>query len=78
MRFGQDDSGARWISSGCEGYCKITDPASNKVSNTHDINRKMNGAIRFKDAVSKTQVTLQRSEVIEITQDQFVAAAARK
>lgn len=63
---------------GCAGYYKITDPASNKVYYTQDINRKMNGAIRFKDAVSKTQVTLQQSEVIEITQDQFEAAAASK
>ena len=63
---------------GCAGYYKITDPASNKVYYTQDINRKMNGAIRFKDEVSKTQVTLQQSEVIEITQDQFEAAAARK
>ncbi|MBN2106140.1 MAG: hypothetical protein JW832_01860 [Deltaproteobacteria bacterium] len=63
---------------GCAGYYKITDPASNKVYYTQDINRKMNGAIRFKDEVSKTQVTLQQSEVIEITQDQFEAAAAAK
>jgi hypothetical protein len=63
---------------GCAGYYKITDPASNKVYYTQDINRKMNGAIRFKDEVSKTQVTLQQSEVIEITQDQFEAAAASK
>ena len=63
---------------GCAGYYKITDPASNKVYYTQDINRKMGGAIRFKDAVSKTHVTLQQSEIIEITQDQFEAAATAK
>ena len=63
---------------GCAGYYKITDPASNKVYYTQDISRKVGGAIGFKDAVSKTHVTLQQSEILEITQDQFEAAANAK
>jgi uncharacterized protein YceK len=59
--------------SGCASYYKVTDPASGKVYYTEDIDKKSSGAIEFKDEVTKTQVTLPTTEVMEITEDQFEA-----
>ena len=59
--------------SGCASYYKVTDPASGKVYYTEDIDKKGSGAIEFKDEASKTDVTLQASEVMEITKDQYKA-----
>jgi hypothetical protein len=55
-------------------YYKVTDPISGRVYYTDNVQRKGDGgAVRFKDAVSRTEVTLSASEVMEITQDQFKA-----
>jgi hypothetical protein len=59
--------------SGCASYYKVMDPVSGKVYYTEDIDNEANGAIRFKDEVTKTQVTLPESEVMKITEDQYKA-----
>jgi len=59
--------------SGCASYYKVTDPATGKVYYTEDIDKKGSGTIQFKDEVTKTQVTLPTSEVMEITEDQYKA-----
>jgi len=59
--------------SGCASYYKVMDPASGRVYYTDKIDEKGNGAIQFKDEVSKTHVTLPQSEVMEITEDQYKA-----
>jgi uncharacterized protein YceK len=59
--------------SGCASYFKITDPATGKVYYSEDIEKKSSGAIEFKDEVTKSQVTLPTSEVMEITEDQYRA-----
>ncbi|HPC85295.1 MAG TPA: hypothetical protein P5238_09655 [Smithellaceae bacterium] len=58
---------------GCANYYKIVDPVSKSVYYTQSIDKKGNGVIQFKDQVSKNQVTLPQSEVMEITEDQFMA-----
>jgi hypothetical protein len=58
---------------GCATYYKVTDPASGKAYYTDKVQRTGSGAVRFKDAVSRTEVTLSASEVMEITEDQFKA-----
>jgi uncharacterized protein YceK len=58
---------------GCASYYKVTDPASGRVYYTDDIDKKASGAIEFKDEVTKSQVTLPTSEVMEITEDQYKA-----
>lgn len=58
---------------GCGTYYKITDPATGKVYYTDEIDDKKGGAIRFKDSSSRNLVTLQESEVMEITKDEFEA-----
>jgi len=67
-----------FVISGCASYYKIVDPVSSKVYYTDDIKNKGNGAIQFKDEVSKTKVTLPQSEVIEITEDQYKADTRSK
>lgn len=57
--------------SGCASYYKVMDPVSGKTYYTDDISTQANGAIRFKDEVSKARVTLPVSEVMEITEDQY-------
>ncbi len=58
---------------GCASYYKITDPGSGRAYYTDHIDNKGNGVIRFKDENTKQQVTLNASEVMEITEDQFKA-----
>lgn len=63
---------------GCAGnYYRISDPATGKVYYSQDIKRKNSGAIQFKDDISKTQVTLQQSEIMEITEDQYEAGVKK-
>ena len=59
---------------GCVSYYRITDPVSGNVYYTKDIDHESGGAIVFKDEVSRREVTLQQSEVMEIKKDQFDAA----
>jgi hypothetical protein len=60
---------------GCAHYYKVTDPGSGKTYYTNHIKNKGHGVIRFKDGVSRTQVTLSGSEVMKITKDQYKANA---
>jgi len=57
--------------SGCTTYYKITDPASNKVFYTTDIDKERSGAITFTDQKSKQKVTLQSSGISEISSDEY-------
>ena len=60
---------------GCGGnYYRVNDPAGNKQYYTSDINQTKAGAITFKDEKSGSVVTLQSSEVKEISEDEFKAA----
>jgi uncharacterized protein YcfL len=56
---------------GCGSYYKITDPASKSVYYATDIEETKGGAIKFKDAKSGSDVTLQSSEVKEINSEEF-------
>lgn len=58
---------------GCASYYKVVDPVSKNVYYTQSLDKKGSGVIQFKDQVSKNQVTLPQSEVMEITEDQFMA-----
>ncbi|HNV56259.1 MAG TPA: hypothetical protein PLZ82_01110 [Smithellaceae bacterium] len=58
---------------GCASYYKVVDPVSKSVYYTQSIDNKGNGVIQFKDQVSKNKVTLPQSEIMEITEDQFMA-----
>lgn len=56
---------------GCASYYKVTDPASKNVYYTEDIDQMKYGAVKFKDAKTGSDVTLQSSEVKEIDSKEF-------
>jgi hypothetical protein len=60
---------------GCGGdFYRVNDPAGDKQYYTKDIKQTKSGAITFKDEKSGSKVTLQSSEVKEISEDEFKAA----
>ena len=60
---------------GCGGdYYRVNDPSGAKQYYTTDIDHTKAGAITFKDAKSGSVVTLQSSEIKEISKDEFKAA----
>ncbi len=59
--------------SGCSDYYKIRDPVSGTVYYTNDFEKKSGGAIRFKDIVTQQLITLNNSEVMRITKDEYRA-----
>jgi hypothetical protein len=59
---------------GCATYYKVNDPAGSKLYYTTEIDKTKAGAITFKDEKSGSTVTLQSSEVKEISADEFNAA----
>jgi hypothetical protein len=60
---------------GCGGnYYRVNDPAGDRQYYTSDIEQSRTGAITFKDEKSGSVVTLQSSEIKEISEDEFEAA----
>ena len=62
------------LATGCTHYYKVRDPGGSKDYYTTDIDRTKAGAIKVKDKKTGATVTLQSSEVIEISEDEFNAA----
>ncbi|HEX4968476.1 MAG TPA: hypothetical protein VFV44_08150, partial [Nitrospiraceae bacterium] len=66
--------GMAGLLAGCGGnYYKVNDPAGQRLYYTTEIERSKAGAISFKDKKSGSKVTLQSSEVKEISEDEFNA-----
>jgi hypothetical protein len=61
---------------GCFGsYYMVRDPASGTQYYTTDVDKAgMSGAVKFKDTKSGSEVTLQSSEVKEISKDDYKKA----
>ena len=67
--------GMAGLLAGCGGnYYKVNDPAGSRVYYTTDIDTSKSGAIKLKDEKTGAIVTLQSSEVKEISQEEFEAA----
>lgn len=62
---------------GCASYYKVTDPATGKDYYTETVERK-GGGVTFEDVNTRATVTLQSSEVLEISKDQFKANTGKK
>jgi hypothetical protein len=59
---------------GCTTYYKVSDPASGHSYYTKKVKeRGGSGAIKFEDEKTKSTVTLQSSEIKEISKDEFEA-----
>jgi len=63
---------------GCGGYYMIKDPTTGNVYYTTDIKEKKGGAVKFTDEQTKTNVTLQNSEIKEIPKKEFKSALEAK
>ncbi len=62
---------------GCGGYWIVTDPTTKNVYYTKDLVESSRG-LRFIDAKTGNEVTLQNTELKEITKDEFKAAIGKK
>jgi len=58
---------------GCSSYYKVTDPGSSKVYYTDDLDHKDSGSVVFEDANTGNKITLQNSDVQEISKKEFKA-----
>jgi hypothetical protein len=56
---------------GCGSYYKITEPASKNVYYSKDFEKTKMGGLSFKDAKTGAIVTIQNSEIKEISRDTF-------
>ena len=63
---------------GCGTYYKVTDPSSSKVYYTTKIDKERRGSVEFKDANSGSKVTLQNSEIMEVSKEEFKENTAEK
>ncbi len=59
------------FAAGCSSYYKVSDPGSEKVYYTKDLDRNKSGSIVFEDATTGNTVTLQASEVKKIKKQEF-------
>jgi hypothetical protein len=62
-----------FLMSGCTNYYQITDVSSKRTYYTTDYDRTDSGAIQFEDARTRSNVTIQSSEIREVTRQQFEA-----
>jgi hypothetical protein len=60
---------------GCAGttYYQVKDPGTGKTYYTTKYDKEKSGAVSLKDDKTKSEVTVQNSEIMEITKDQYQA-----
>ncbi|HYA37177.1 MAG TPA: hypothetical protein VEI74_02735 [Candidatus Methylomirabilis sp.] len=68
--------GAMLLVAGCATYYKVTDPQSGKEYYTEEVKSEKGGSVKLKDARTNSEVTLQSSEVKEISKDEYKAGIA--
>ncbi len=56
---------------GCTTYYRVTDQSTRRAYFTTGIDRTDSGAVRFYDEKSRASVTLQSSEIVEISKEAF-------
>ena len=65
------------MTAGCTTYYRVTDPASGKSYYTTEIKEAGRaGAVKIKDVKTESTVTLQSSEVKEISEEEYKAGLA--
>lgn len=64
------------LATACASYYKVTDPVSGSVYYTQKVDHSVGGAVTFKDARTKSQVTIQNSEIKEIESKEFDAGSS--
>jgi hypothetical protein len=59
------------FAAGCTTYYRVTDQSTRRAYYTTDIERTNSGAVRFYDEKSRANVTLQSSEIVEVSKGDF-------
>jgi len=59
------------FAAGCTTYYRVTDQSTRRAYYTTDIDRADSGAVRFYDEKSRASVTLQSSEIVEISKEAY-------
>lgn len=67
---------ASLMAMGCATYYSVTDTNTGRVYYSKTVTHKRSGAVDFSDARTKARVTLQSSEVREISQQTFEEGVA--
>ena len=67
-----------FVLAGCGGYWMVTDPSSKNVYYTEKVKDSKAGMVKFIDSKTGSEVTLQSSEIKEITKDEYKAAVGKK
>jgi hypothetical protein len=63
---------------GCARYYQVTDPRTQAVYYTRDVDKRDSGAAEFADARTGARVTLQSSVIERITKERFQEVAPKK
>ena len=63
---------------GCTNYYRVTDPTTGKAYYTTKVDAGKGGAVKIKDEKTGSTVTLQSSEVKEISKDEYQAGMMAK
>jgi len=64
--------------SGCTSHYKVKDTQSGNVYYTTEVDRSGSGSVKFTDANTGSEVTLQSSEVLEINEEEYKANTKKK
>ncbi|BCA53060.1 hypothetical protein W02_02000 [Nitrospira sp. KM1] len=70
--------GMTMSAAGCTTYYRVTDPTSGKAYYTTKVDESKGGAVKIKDDKSGSTVTLNSSEVKEISEDEYNAGLVAK
>ena len=62
---------------GCTTYYRITDQSTRREYYTTDYDRTESGAVRFYDDKTRANVTLQSSEIVEVSRDTYRSEVRR-
>lgn len=63
-----------FLAVGCTSYYIVKDPSSGKAFYTTDLDQTRGGAVVLRDEKTGATVTLQNSEVKEVSKDEYKAA----
>ena len=56
---------------GCTSYYKITDPSNGKTYYTNNYSQAGQGSVKFKDAQTGSEVTIQNSNISQLKKEQY-------
>jgi len=56
---------------GCTSYYRVTDPTTHRAYYTTQLDEERGGGVSFKDARTGNEVTVQNSEVKQITKEEY-------